>query len=225
MLPNQAAARLFGGDLDLLEEGLKRGLRVDATWPMWEVPLLHGICLFSPPKAPEMVKAVLKAGAALDDHRGMSPMLYALGGYNKEDGDPLGVRMGMVKVLHEVDPHPDLSLWAMTAVRLGWNDAVKYLVEAGCSPGASIEGGHTLLHEAYKTKNAEIGNYLVQKGADPHAENAQGKNPAEACTPATDIPNASGAGDAQGQAEMEVLDLAIRTLKSDNLAEGKPFRL
>lgn len=225
VLPSQAAARLFGGDLALLEEGLKRGLRVDAIWPMWETPLLHGVCLFAPPQAPAMVKAILQAGAGFEQHRGLSPMLHALGGFNKEDGDPVGVRLEVIKVLHGADPSPDLALWAMTAVRLGFHDALDYILDCGCDPDSSLDGGHSLLHEAYKQKDAVAGNLLVRRGADPHAVNSLGQNAAEAAKSASDAEVPPGQDD-QTNAELDALDLTIRTLKnSDDMPESKPLRL
>jgi hypothetical protein len=52
-----------------------------------------------------------------------------------------------------------------------WEDlaAVKLLVEAGIDINKHGENGHTPLHIACETGNAEIVTYLLEHGADPHA--------------------------------------------------------
>lgn len=223
LIPAAAAARLLAGDHKLLMEGLQRGLRVDATWPDWECPLLHGLCMFSPPQGAEMVEAVLKSGASMSElYRGMTPMLCALGGFNRETGDPLGARLAMIRSLQQADPAPDLDLWAMVAVRIGYKEALKHFLDSGCSPDAALEDGNTLLHEAYACKDTEIGRYLVSRGARTDIKNRHGKTPSEAVQPSEEeaMPRAGIAG-------LQAIDLAIRTLggDEDNMPEPRHPRL
>ena len=222
VLPDAAAARLIAGDLKVLEEGLRRGLRVDACWPMWECPLLHGVCLFGPPQAAAMVGAILDKGASLTDtYRGLTPMMCALAGFNRETGDALGARLAMIKALQAADPHSEIELWAMSAVRLGYKDALLHFLDSGCSVDAAPEGGHTLLHEAYSRKDTELGNLLVTRGARVDAKDARGKKPNEVNQPSEHAIPVRGELE-----ELEAIDLAIRALdNSENAPESRHLRL
>lgn len=223
LIPPAAAARLLAGDVNLLIQGLQRGLRVDAHWPDWECPLLHGVCIFSPSQAADMVEAILGAGASMtEEYRGMTPVLCALGGFNRETGDPLGARLAMIKTLQKADPAPNVELWAMVAVRIGYKDALAHFLDSGCSIDAATEGGHTLLHEAYACKDTEIGRYLVSRGARTDVKNQQGKTPSEAVQPSSE--DAVPRGEIEG---LQAIDLAIRTLGGgeDDMPEPRHPRL
>lgn len=219
-IPEVAAARLMAGDLKLLQDGLSRGLRVDATWPMWECPLLHGVCIFAPAQAALMASLIIKAGARMDvTYRGMSPMLCALGGFNRETGDALGARLALLKVLHEADPNPQLELWAMSAVRVGYKDALSYFIDSGCNPNAALDEGHSLLHEAYSKQQVDIGNLLIKTGANMEQRDARGRKPNE-------VNSSMEPGRPGAREELEAVDLAIRSLdNSDTAPESRHLRL
>jgi hypothetical protein len=178
ILPDAAAVRIIQGDLALLKDGLSRGLNPKIVWPMWQMPLLHGICYFLPPSAVEMAEVVLQSGATAQDlHQELSPNLWNIGGFNVETGDPLGVRLALLKALY--DPETDVSLDIFACIRVGFNAGLEWYLEQNHSANMAVEDNWTFLHEAYGCQNAKAAALLLNAGADEKAKTLESKRTPE----------------------------------------------
>ena len=179
LLPQPAVDRINRGDVDILRDGLRRGLRPDTLWPVWEIPLLHGICLYCPPHAAQMVQAMSEAGHPINlTHQDMPPLLWTIAGAQAgtEPAAQMAARLALLETLLEADPG-SLILATMAALRAGYQEAFEMFLRKGCDPNAKTAEGHTLLHEAYQQKNSLAAAALLSAGADPNVVDAQGNLP------------------------------------------------
>lgn len=180
-LPDAAVLRLMSGDVDLLRDGLSRGLKPSILWPMWEAPLLHGICTFCPPKAAAMAQLVIDAGESPQaTWKDLTPLMCAIGGYNAEKPDELGIRLELISTLAAHASPEDLSLAGRLAIRRGYQEALSLILGLGCPANARLKDGSSLLHEAYSEFNKGMSLFLIKNGADPYLTDNEGAIPARA---------------------------------------------
>lgn len=185
-LPPVAVERILKGDDALLIDGLKKGLKPSILWPMWDAPLLHGICIFCPPRSHLMVDAILKAGEGPDTiWNALTPLSCAVGSYDPESGDGLGIRLAVVSQLAKLAAQHDLETAARIAIKRNYEDALFMLLdpEIGLDINGVHEDGNTLLHEAYRNLNQSICLKLIEKGALANTKNKHGDAPRDMLPP------------------------------------------
>lgn len=213
-LPEAAISRIMSGDSDLLIDGLRRGLKPSILWPMWDAPLLHGICFLCPPKAALMAKAVVDAGATLDtEWKGLTALLCAVAGYNDEKGDSLGARTALVQFLAEHTPKEEWSLAVRLAVKRGYQECVAFFIDAGFDVNSSYPDGSTLLHEGYYETQKGVSKLLVESGADPEQADHKGATPFMALPPS------------MPREEKEAFALDVESQAAHPKSDHKPPRL
>lgn len=213
-LPDVAVARIMSGDVDLLRDGLSRGLKPTILWPMWDAPLLHGICFFCPPRAADMADMVIEAGESTQNTwQDLTPLMCSVGGYNAEKPDELGIRLKLVSTLAKNASSQELVLAGMLAVRRGYNEAVSLILDLGCPANATTNDGSTMLHEAYAEFNKDIAKLLINRGADPYHTDNEGAIPAMA------IKNTIS------QHEREAFVLDVESASPQANAEARAMRL
>lgn len=185
-LPPVAVDRILKGDDALLIDGLKKGLKPSILWPMWEAPLLHGICIFCPPRSSLMVDAILNAGESPHTiWKGLSPLVCAVGSYESENGDGLGIRLSVVSQLAKLASQHDLETAARVAIKRNYEEAIVLLLgsEFGLDINGKHEDGNTLLHEAYRNTNQSLCLKLIENGAKTDVKNKNGDAPRDMLPP------------------------------------------
>jgi hypothetical protein len=213
-LPDAAVSRIMSGDVELLRDGLRRGLKPSILWPMWDAPLLHGICTFCPPRATAMAQLVLDAGESPQTTwKELTPLMCVLGGYNVESPDELGIRLELITLLAKNATPEELVLAGRLAIRRNHLEAVSLILQLGCPANATGKDGSPMLHEAYAEFNRDIAKLLVKHGADPYLTDGEGAIPALAIKKTIPVH------------EREAFILDIESASPQGNVEIKPMRL
>ena len=164
----------YYGHVEALTVLLDAGVPVDSWAGSMDGTLLHRACAPTSTNAAQMVRLLLRRGAAVnpEPQPARSPLHWAASTGNVEVMDLLLEAGAVVDVRDERGSTP--------LMRCCFSDhaapAVARLLAAGADPNAAEQDGNTAMHEAAQSKPALV-RLLAAWGADPLRTNKQGKRP------------------------------------------------